>query len=98
MFLGINVDVANWSVDGNSCSLMIQDNPFTDFVELPPQYAELHYCNILCGVVKGALEMVQMRVECSFVRDLLRGDEITELRVELKGMIGHEMSDEYKEN
>lgn len=35
--------------------------------------------------------MVQLQVECKFVRDMLRGDDVTELRVELKGVIGHEM-------
>jgi trafficking protein particle complex subunit 3 len=98
MFIGVTAEVTNWNPEGNACSLILQDNPFTDFVELPPQYAELQYCNILCGIIKGALEMVQMQVECRFVRDLLRGDECTELRVEFKGLIGHEMSDEYKEN
>jgi len=98
MFLGVSADVTNWNPEGSACSLIIQDNPFTDFVELPPQYAELQYCNLICGVIKGALEMVQMQVECRFVRDTLRGDECTEIRIELKGIIGHEMSEEYKEN
>lgn len=97
MFLGISVEVGNWSTDGNSCSLMIQENPFTEFVELPPQYADIHYCNILVGVIQGALEMVQLNVACKFVKDMLKGDEVTELRMELKGVIGHEMGDEYKE-
>ena len=29
-----------------------------DFVELPEEYAGLYYCNILAGVIRGALEMV----------------------------------------
>ena len=28
----------------------------------------LKYCNMLCGVVRGALEMINMRVECEYVR------------------------------
>ena len=31
---------------------------FTDFVELPPSLAKLHFSNLLCGVIRGALEMV----------------------------------------
>lgn len=37
---------------------ILEDNPLTDFVELPEQLQSLKYCNLLCGVVRGALEMV----------------------------------------
>ena len=98
MFLGISVDVNNWSTDGNAFSLMMTENPLTEFVELPVQYQDLQYCNLLCGVIKGALEMVQLnvmtdvlfnytndiifisKVDCRFVRDVLRGDDVSELR------------------
>ena len=74
-------------------------------VELPPQHSQLLYSNVLCGVIRGALEMVrkrararatyrpslsltlargrgqvQLRVECRFVRDVLRGDDVNEIR------------------
>jgi len=39
----------------------LADNPLADFVELPPAYAELRYSNILCGVIRGALEMVRQQ-------------------------------------
>ncbi len=38
------------------------DNPMTDFVELPEECRDLKYCNLLCGVVRGALEMVRGQV------------------------------------
>ncbi|CAN0352035.1 unnamed protein product, partial [Ectocarpus sp. 12 AP-2014] len=50
------------------------------FVELPPQYSGLLYSNLLCGVIRGALEMVQMKVSCRCVRDVLRGDDVNEIR------------------
>lgn len=31
----------------------------TDFVELPEGCGKLRYCNLLCGVIRGALEMVR---------------------------------------
>lgn len=58
-------------------------SPFrtTEFVELPPSaYGVLWYSNVLCGVLRGALEMVQMRVEARFVKDVLQGDEVSEIR------------------
>lgn len=50
-------------------------------MELPPSaYGVLWYSNVLCGVLRGALEMVQMRVEARFVKDVLQGDEVSEIR------------------
>ncbi len=97
MFLGITPDVSNWNKEFTSFSLVFHENPLTDFVELPPQYLGLSYCNILCGVLKGALEMVQLQVECRYVKDMLKGDDLTELRVELKGMVRTTMSEEYRD-
>ena len=86
------------SSDGSAYSLVIHDNPLTEFVELPPHYSSLLYSNVLCGVITGALEMVQMKVECRFVRDVLKGDDVNEIRVELKEMMENIMGDEYKED
>jgi hypothetical protein len=58
MFLGVSATVANWNADGNVCSLILDENPLNDFVELPEQFKALKYSNILCGVIRGALEMV----------------------------------------
>eukprot|EP00899_Mesostigma_viride_P015393 jgi/Mesvir1/23855/Mv10656-RA.1 len=83
MFLGVNASVSNWSADGSECHLSIEDNPMISFVELPEQCRDLHYCNILCGVLRGALEMVNIKVECYFVKDELKGDPVTEMRLKL---------------
>ena len=97
MFLGIAPEVTSWNKEGTACSLIFHDNPLTDFVELPPQYKSLYYSNILCGVIKGALEMVQLQVHCKYVKDQLQGDDVTEMRVELKGLVQMTMSEEYRE-
>lgn len=59
----------------------MENNPLIDFVELPDGHNNLNYSNLLCGVLKGALEMVQMDVEVKFVQDQLKGENITELRL-----------------
>lgn len=69
----------------SSFTLTFDENPLAEFVELPEEALEggLWFSNILCGVIRGALEMVQMQVQAVFVSDVLKGDESTEIRVTL---------------
>lgn len=84
IYLGISPQVTNWSSDGKEFSLIFDENPLAEFVELPEQFVnDLWYSNILCGVVRGALEMVHIQVDAVFVQDQLRGDPITEMKVKL---------------
>jgi len=91
MFLGVTGTVANWDPKKNEFSLLLEENPLADFVELPESASNLYYSNILCGVLRGALEMLQMRVECKFVKDVVRGDDTTEIRITLKEIIAEEI-------
>ncbi|RVW40323.1 Trafficking protein particle complex subunit 3 [Vitis vinifera] len=50
----------------------------------------LYYCNILSGVVRGALEMVSMKTEVTWIRDMLRGDDAYELQVKLLKQVPEE--------
>lgn len=97
MFLGVTAEVNMWNTDRTAFSLILSENPLVEFVELPPAYQGLLYSNVLCGVIRGSLEMVQMRVECRCVRDVLRGDDTNEIRVELKEVMGDEMDEQYRE-
>ncbi|KAG2638663.1 trafficking protein particle complex subunit 3-like [Panicum virgatum] len=83
MFLGVTATVTNWDAEGTSCSFILEDNPLVDFVELPDTCQGLQYCNVLSGVIRGALEMVSMKTEVTWVRDMLRGDDAYEMRVKL---------------
>jgi len=84
MFLGFYADVSNWDNSGLSCSLILKENPMADFVVLPSKLSnKLWYTNILCGIIRGALEMINVKVKAYFIKDILRGDLETEIRVEL---------------
>ncbi|KAH7929719.1 BET3 family protein [Leucogyrophana mollusca] len=73
------------SAPGASFILTLDENPLAEFVELPEEALEggLWFSNVLCGVLRGALEMVQMQVQVEFLSDVLRGDESTDIRVSL---------------
>ncbi|KAL5972760.1 hypothetical protein ACLOJK_039566 [Asimina triloba] len=90
MFLGVTASVMSWDAEGTSCNLVLEDNPLVDFVELPDTCQGLYYCNILSGVIRGALEMVSMKTEVTWVRDMLRGDDAYELRVKLLKQVPEE--------
>lgn len=81
MFLNISPTVTGWSPTVDEFSLLFDNNPLAEFVELPDSCYNLRYSNILCGAIKGALEMVHIEVLCWFVQDTLKGDNVTELRV-----------------
>ena len=62
MFLNITPIIANWTTDNKQFSLLFDENPLADFVELPDDgraQDELWFSNMLCGVLRGALEMVK---------------------------------------
>ena len=60
-FLGISPQVAGWNSAGDEFSLIIENNPLAEFVELPEGHGNLWYSSILIGVIKGALQMVYMQ-------------------------------------
>ena len=68
MFLGISPVITNWSAASDEFSLILDNNPMAEFAELPEGHEGLLFSNILCGVLRGALEMVRVlchTVNCS---------------------------------
>lgn len=61
MFLGISPVVTNWSAASDEFSLILDNNPMAEFAELPEGHEGLLFSNILCGVLRGALEMVRVQ-------------------------------------
>lgn len=80
MYMNTSVSVEKWSEDGREFSLIIDENPFTEFLSLPEKLVKenLLYCNLFCGIIRGALEVLHMNVEVFLVH---RNDPQTEIRV-----------------
>ncbi|XP_074846804.1 trafficking protein particle complex subunit 3-like protein isoform X2 [Carettochelys insculpta] len=82
MYLGITPGVSCSNTSENEFFLILDKNPLVDFVEeLPAGRSSLCYCNLLCGVIRGALEMVHLAAEVTFVQDSLKGDDMTEIGI-----------------
>ena len=60
MFLGFSPVITNWSAGSDEFSLILDNNPLAEFAELPEGHEGLLFSNILCGVLRGALEMVRL--------------------------------------
>jgi len=71
MFLGVAAQIRNWNSEGNEFTIALEENPLTDFVELPNEYKDLWYSNIQCGVIRGALEMVWNTYSAPFGQSVL---------------------------
>lgn len=87
MFLGISADVGRWAADGRSFSIVLHENPLSESAELPADRQDLVYCNVLCGVIRGALEAVGLDVSATYARDTLKGDEVDEIRISLNSVL-----------
>ena len=110
LFLGITADVQQHTA--TTFSILFQENPLSLFVELPDHYKGvsssgnsgaatteqgLEYNILYCGIIRGALEMLNYKVECTFVKSPLRGDDIHEIKVDLKQVLQDGAGDDYKE-
>jgi hypothetical protein len=95
VFLNIPAEVEKWDETTKTCFLVIRENPFAEFVILPQSCQNtLWYSNLLCGMIKGALQTIGVVVKAYFVKDVLRGDTETVIRVEFVKVL---KEDEQKE-
>ncbi|KAK8805661.1 hypothetical protein WA158_002317 [Blastocystis sp. Blastoise] len=97
MFLGVSAEVVGSNEEGDVFHIVFHENPLTLFVELPDEYKDLNYSALICGVIKGALEMLHMRVECSFVQDMIKGDSNYDIRVKLVQVVEENARSMYRD-
>ncbi|VDD92162.1 unnamed protein product [Enterobius vermicularis] len=77
LYLGVTAQITNWTPASDEFILVMDSNPLTEFVEVPENLAsELKYSQVICGTIRGALEMMHMEVQTSIVSDLNQNTEI----------------------
>ena len=95
MYLGVTADVGKWSDDGNTFYIAIENNPLAEFVMLPVHLQQtLWYSNLICGVITGALERINVNVKWEFVKDKLRGHDSNEIKVTLLEIVEDRYEDD----
>lgn len=86
MFLNIVPQIGGWSPDNKQFTIVLPpgQNPLAEHVEVyDEKMKELWFSNILAGVIRGALEMVQLSCAVEFTSDVLQGAPQTEIKVKL---------------
>lgn len=63
VYFGVQPQIANWSEDGCEFSVILNDNPLADFVEVPAEHKGLLFSSLVAGALKGALETVCVRLD-----------------------------------
>ena len=95
MYLGTPAEVVNWNPNNTEFTFVLNENPLAEFVMLPTHlHQTLWYSNLICGVIKGALEMLNINVQCYFKKDKLRGNDSTEIQVVLLEIVKDKYEDE----
>ena len=74
--------------------IYFSENPLNDYVELPDKFKGLWYSNMICGVIRGALEAINIKVECKYSKDTLKGNDLNEIRVKLIEIIEEKLQEE----
>lgn len=83
MFLGVRGTARPVDNGEREAIITLKELPLAEFVEIPPHYQGLQYCNMVAGVVEGALARVNMNVKCDIIKDVLTGAQEYEFMVKL---------------
>jgi trafficking protein particle complex subunit 3 len=105
MFLGIPTESKIFS--DTSYTISFSDNPLAVFVELPSALGghandtskepSLEYSQLLVGMIRGMLEMLQYDVSCQFASTVLAGGETNEILLELNQVLQEGAGEDYHE-
>ena len=92
-FLGISDHKLNKKTD-TEFEITFKNNSLNTYVELPDSLKSLWYSNIICGIIRGAFLIVNVDVQCQFVKDILKGDDINCISFVVKQYIEEKFADD----
>ena len=104
LFLGITVEIATTSTSNNNDEteqqyiVKMNENPFMVFVELPEDRQDLQYSQLLAGLLRGMLEMLQFDCLVTISSSMTTtGKDVHELKVVLKQVLQGGAGEDYQE-
>ncbi|KIH63826.1 transport protein particle component, Bet3 [Ancylostoma duodenale] len=68
-YLGVPATVSNWGGGDREFSLIIENNPLTELVEVPASLSTLNYSQIIAGAIRGGLEALHFKVYSSVIEN-----------------------------
>ena len=74
--------------------LVFPENPISSYVELPESLEGLCYPNIICGILRGMMEISGFEIQCEFAKDKMKGDDINDLKITLVKLIEERFIDD----
>lgn len=99
MYWGASPKIGGWNEEGTSCTLtFLTETPLEEFVDIPERFAGLKYSQMLCGVIKGSLEAVNIKTKCELIKDRLAGSDVTEIRIDLIEIVREQAGEDYRDD
>lgn len=83
LFFESDASVSSWSNDQKKFSMTFNKNSLAESAKPPKDYNSFCFSTLICGVIRGALETVNMKVSCSFVKRKLCDEDCNEIWVSL---------------
>lgn len=96
LFLGVTVEIYSEEEKKDQYTVKMNENPLMIFVELPEDRQDLEYSQLLAGLLRGMLEMLQFDCHVT-ISSTLVGKEVHELQVTLKQVLQGGAGEEYQE-
>ena len=78
-YLGILPEIKQ--ISEKEYHILFVKNPISFYVELPEHLNALCYSNIICGIIRGMLEVAGYEVTCEFVKDTVKDDDVNDIKL-----------------